>query len=148
MTGMDDLVTWLRAQLDEDERVARDASAGGRWRYSDGDSVGAWTLYDEHWAIAGLTTYDTESYNYAERMPAVRSPGYVNADANGAHIARWDPARVLAEVDAKRRILDWLILIEQHLRENDIYDMDIEPQLKALALPYADQPGYLEEWRP
>jgi len=116
----DDLVARLRhawdereRQLDEDERVAREASAGGSWSYPGSDSVAGWALYDEHWTIANLVTYEHETYDYAERMPGARHPRYVNADANGAHIARHDPARVLAEVErgrrdiaAKRRIVD------------------------------------------
>lgn len=73
------------------------------------------------------------------------------------HIARHDPARVLAEADAKRRI------IKVHFRRRS-YDWD-EPgvigfecaqccdrfpctTLRLLALPYADHPYYKPEWRP
>ncbi|MEU2724099.1 DUF6221 family protein [Streptomyces smyrnaeus] len=63
-----------------------------------------------------------------------------------AHIARHDPARVLDEVDAKRRILRW------HLDEEccSVCLDDVEgcPLFRALALPYASHPDYREEWRP
>jgi hypothetical protein len=91
---------------------AQEASGGGSWRYEDGESVGAWTLYDEHWNIATLTTYDTESYNYAERMPAARHPGYIDPDANGRHIASWHPAVALA-------IADWLDYAADNWGETD-----------------------------
>lgn len=156
----DDLIAWLRAQLDDDERVARAAAAGGRWSYSKGDSVGAWTLYDEHWSIASMTVYDTEAYNYSERMPAVRHPGYIDPDAIGGHMALHDPTRVLAEVDAKRRILDQVVdeatgldmQVDGEFRVGSRDDV-AEPYLgdvltRLLALPYADRPGYREEWRP
>ena len=103
---MSDLVEFVKARVDEEEEAARAASHGGRWRYEPGDSVGAWMLYDEHWSIASVTTYDTEGYDYSARMPAFRNPGYVDPDANGRHIARHDPARALREVEAKRRILE------------------------------------------
>ncbi len=95
----------VRERLDQDEAAALAASAGGRWGYSAGDSVGAWTLYDDHWNIATLTTYRHNGYDYATRMPAFRDPHYVDADANGAHIARHDPGRALADVAALRAVL-------------------------------------------
>ncbi|MDB5243970.1 MAG: hypothetical protein JWP57_4596 [Spirosoma sp.] len=49
------------------------------------------------------------------------------------HFARWAPARVLAECDAKRRA-----------REMQIAD-ELD---RILALPYADHPDYRSEWRP
>ena len=55
---------------------------------------------------------------------------------------------LLADVDAKRRILDEC---ESALRKsaprsnlNDLAWLVLRP----LALPYADRPGYREEWRP
>jgi hypothetical protein len=48
-----------------------------------------------------------------------------------------EPARVLAECDAKRRIIA--------LGEKDSDWSDV---LALLALPYADAPGWREEWRP
>jgi hypothetical protein len=61
-------------------------------------------------------------------------------DEYAEHIARWDPARVLAEVNAKRRILDEAVRLMS-------YDGEFQ-FLELLALPYADRPGYREEWRP
>jgi hypothetical protein len=53
-----------------------------------------------------------------------------------AHIVRWDPARVLAEVQAKRRILDEFSWEAGETRA-----------IMHLAQPYAGQPGWQEEWR-
>ena len=58
------------------------------------------------------------------------------------HIARHDPARVLAECAAKRLILR--IWFESEFCERDVMNDVID----ALALPYADHPDYREEWRP
>lgn len=78
----DDLVAFLKARLDEDEQAAK-AATSGRWMALDG---GVMALEDESWPV---TSTETE----CERDDRV-------------HIARWDPARVLAEVQAKRRIIE------------------------------------------
>ncbi|WP_346536961.1 DUF6221 family protein [Micromonospora sp. DPT] len=97
----DDLVTWLRAQLDIDEKWARDT--GG-------------PLYGE--------PHD------------VGTPGH--------------HARVLAEVDAKRRIIDKYELWsdEKFPDSNGGYASALADVLSMLALPYADRPGYRDEWKP
>lgn len=117
MTGVADLIAWLRSWLDVDERMALAAK----------DPDNAW------W------------------WDAPESPAE-------AHIARWHPDRVLAEVDAKRQVL------ELHADMDWAADPDggfssfahctgcgeVAPCTTArlLALPYADRPGYLPEWRP
>jgi hypothetical protein len=75
----EELVAFLRACLDEDEQVARTSAA------NDGPD----------WTDSGETVF------------ASMSGFYVCDAANGdrEHIARWDPARVLAEVDVKREML-------------------------------------------
>lgn len=148
------IVEFIKARLDEDETTARAASVGGAWRYDDGDSVGAWTLYDEQWAIASLTTYRHETYDYATQMPAFRHPRYVDADANGEHIARHDPARVLHEVEAKRAIVDLYERVERDSwgtednREPFIGEQYLRDVLLLLALPYSDHPDYDPTWSP
>lgn len=108
---MDDLVTWLRAQLDDDERVAQQMTAepGGFYIEAETPDVNIMTV--------------------------------------GAHVYRWTPKRVLDEVDAKRRILDRL-RDERGFYRDDIASGTAEPVIRMLALPYADRPGYLQEWRP
>ncbi|MDT9688182.1 DUF6221 family protein [Streptomyces sp. P9(2023)] len=76
-----------------------------------------WYLYDPEQAIAFVPVEDTQ------------------------HIARHTPARVLAEVDAKRRILNDLWGGPDH---EDMWAHHI----RLLALPYADHPDYRDEWRP
>jgi hypothetical protein len=56
------------------------------------------------------------------------------------HVSRWDPARVLAECEAKRRIVEWMGDKVWHV----LYSDDV---LCALALPYADRPDFDPEWR-
>jgi hypothetical protein len=77
---------------------------------------------------------------------------------DAVHIARWDPARVLAECEAKRRIveaadeatgLDMTVDSERLVGPRDLvadpYLGDV--MLRLLAMPYADHPDYAEEWR-
>ena len=67
---------------------------------------------------------------------------------------RFTPARVLAECDAKRRIVErcgWAAEDSQDWRKD--YDMYHAGEtawdtLRDLASVYADRPGYREEWRP
>jgi hypothetical protein len=152
-----DLITFIRARLDEDEGLANAAAkeqlynvggvlAKANWR-SDGDGYvstigrveGCW---DE-------TLWPSDRPGYVER----RMPGYV-AD----HIARHDPARVLREVEAKRRILD------EVLHEIDFLDHQVQMEfgtgpmpdyaeatvllVKLLAHPYSDHPDHRQEWAP
>lgn len=118
---MSDLVTWLRAQLDEDERVVRQllAEPGG--------------FYIE-----------------------AETPD-VNVMSIGAYTARWEPKRMLAEVEAKRRILDDYADADHLQRvgwENDepskfeyaAREEALEKVVKLLAQPYAGRPGWREEW--
>jgi hypothetical protein len=141
---MVDLVEWLREQLDKDERVARAACeyASAEWHADEG-------------ATTVLMWPPEPKVAEAERrrgLPVVSDQwrGAVVDSAGNAglvrHITRHDPARVLREIDAKRQVIEQAATIadmdEMHVafRGRDI--------LKALALPYADQPGYREEWRP
>jgi hypothetical protein len=120
---MDDLVTWLRAQLDEDERVAR-AASDWPWEATISSS-------GEQGDVQGVTSAFED---------------YCCSAEDAAHIARWDPARVLAEVDAKRQMLDWLA--ESELSDGTTWSFNGDELLKLLALPYADRSGFREEGRP
>lgn len=164
----DDLVQFLRARLDEDERAARDA--GGKpwaWEQHYGDMCNDPTCEYGELATDDTVLMDVHGYD-------VKAP-WQGAD----HIARHDPARVLAEVDAKRRIVgasaadcppgcqtehsfsgSCMLRPMGPAWENGerwVRDEDGSPVraphtplsvLRFLALPYADHPDYREEWRP
>lgn len=115
---MDDLVQWLREQLDEDERTARRAGDSFRQIGETGVIV----------ATEGDRAEECASANWA---------------GIAKHIVAHDPARVLREIDAKRQIVDRYAWLREH---GDTGNMAWV--LQVLALPYADQPGYREEWRP
>lgn len=128
----DDLVKFLLARLDDTARRAR-AAKPGPW-HADGGSVYASHPTDE------VAEY-TES---------------------AEHIAEHDPARVLAEVDAKRRIIDEHTVrvpvedspylgpaLVSELVYCPICRNDGEcPTLRLLALPYREHPDYRPEWAP
>ena len=57
------------------------------------------------------------------------------------HYSRHDPDRVLAECEAKRRIVSLLGALHVQMPAS------VEVGLSALALPYADHPEFDEAWR-
>lgn len=65
--------------------------------------------------------------------------------------SRWSPARLLADVAAKRAILDqWDSLADAPADTPgiDIVRKELGNAVLALTLPYRNQRGYREEWRP
>ena len=66
-----------------------------------------------------------------------------------AHLRRYHPARMRAEIEAKRRII---AIHGAGADPCDAHDGSFETipcdTLLLLALPYADDPDYREEWRP
>ena len=75
-------------------------------------------------------------------------------DPTDVHIARHDPARVLAECAAKRRIVEQITSTSAEIKSampggsgrlSSMYGL--ERTLHLLAQPYADHPDYREEWR-
>jgi len=109
------LTEFLLARFAEDEAVARKATH----QKVAGPSHGHWHADSWH-----LTNGQLEA-------------------ADRAHIARFDPERVLAECEAKRNLIT---LVES----DGTYSGDwMEGRALAhLAAPYADHPDYRPEWRP
>lgn len=119
----EDLIAFIQAQLDEDERTAR-------------------------CVFRSCIRAD------GSRVMSIDPPGFPDltvaevVDAPTAeHFARWSSKRVLAEIDAKRRILD----LHHPIDPCDAHDASFNAvpcdTVLALAQPYADLPGYREEWR-
>lgn len=119
----DDLVQWLGAQLDEDEAIAIRAAELGPWALGDSPD-------DDPKAV-----YQGE---YGSTLIECPRP------ADAAHVARHDPARVLRDIDAKRQLLDDLVRAAESVGSEWFGDR----ALHLLALPFADRPGYRDEWRP
>lgn len=130
---MTDLALWLTAQLDEDERIARGADP-------------------DPWKSESLGRHDQAAIKLAAPTSLIQFDGS-RAAANGAHVARHDPARVLREIDMKRS------LVAAHERrpmpKGDTADCAHCwgavwpcPTLRLLASVYDDRPGYQETWTP
>jgi Family of unknown function (DUF6221) len=131
---MDELVTWLREQVDADEWGAREAA--------DGDS-GRWFVGDR-WNVYRVEDEALHDEGYAEENRLVV---YGNIKAQSTHIVRHNPARTLAEVKAKRLLIHWIERYEDQRIDANNWAMDEgDVALRLLALPYADRPGYREEW--
>lgn len=149
---MVDLVRWLDEQLDEDERIAREATPGPWWH-----NPGKQWLNPEAFEKYDLRQGE-EFVGYGGPHPftgAVASTGPAS-DAQGmkdaTFIAAHDPARVLREIDAKRQLLARYEELRAASKEQGLIgDVTEEYQdflLRLLALPYADRPSYREGWAP
>ena len=98
---MSDLVEFLRARLDEDEATARAAT------------VGPWTVNDPEFAEA-IRSADGVDVVAGGRWGG-EAPVFASTE-DALHIARHDPARVLAETEAKRRLVDGIADAPQRAR--------------------------------
>jgi hypothetical protein len=135
-----ELTDFIKQRLDEDEAVARAAAV------KQGDP--SWVRHGPI-VLSDPRAFRIRSERDSRPIALVQDvsgdpgdPDYETAVLDGAdaadHIARHDPARVLAEIEAKRRIVD--------LTEHGCGD-DYQRVQRALALPYADHPDYDERWK-
>lgn len=159
------LTEFLLARIAEDEETAEWAAS----RHAREGTVADWsrdTYTNEVVMCAAIPGYGDSlqglglavTTEEAERMERPHGPvieeggGYV-AD----HIERWDPARVLAECEAKRGAIDaaW----DDHVRIEGEWGMcqsreqmdvkgDVPGVIQHLAAVYSDHPDYRDEWRP
>ncbi|MFC4516396.1 MULTISPECIES: DUF6221 family protein [Streptomyces] len=156
-----DLAAFLRDRLDEDERIAA-AVLGASW------------IRHEH--VAGVHADDaTPGRPYGTPVADCRRlpGGYEHGVDIAEHIVRHQPARVVAEIEAKREIVSRYV-VALHEREalrarmrgmlgegGDAFGQLLEhehvliraaealaPVVRLLSSPYADHPEYREEWRP
>ncbi|MFH8405547.1 DUF6221 family protein [Streptomyces sp. NPDC018019] len=134
-----DLVEFIRARLDDDEQVARAASDGpwAAWVGPPLQRLGA-LMHPVRTAGEGPSL-----------QPTIETALWMDS----RHIAEWDPARVLAEVEAKRGVLD---RYERALENRRAHPGDLASAgavlalhgvVKTLTLPYAGHPDYQERWR-
>jgi len=120
--AVSDLAAWLLECIAEDERVARIA---GR--------------YVMEW---GATEFEVGGGPY---RAVCESSDYGSDPLE--HIARHDPARVLAECASKRRLVELHAGVDP-CDGHDPITLASEPcdTLRLLALPYRDRPGWRDEW--
>jgi uncharacterized protein DUF6221 len=95
-----------------------------------------------------------------ERIIREAAGDYFYSDGHGAAVQRWferwnpeDPDGMLAEVKAKRQILDLLAATlatsSEYFTVESCDEIDAilaEAVLRKLAQPYAERPGWREEW--
>lgn len=126
------IVEFLEARIAEDEAVARRAGGPSHTPCL-------------HWE-AGETNGDG-----IRRIDGVPVAGH-SWPHEMDHIARHDPARVLAECAAKRRLLrahaKWCHNVHDTQYPNMDYDASYWWTLLVFASVYADHPDFQEEWRP
>lgn len=163
----DGLVEWLHAQLDEDERQARAAvipAHEGPGAYQPHPELATWR-YVPGGEVEYVSTPEMLSYEYAEPYRVTcdsEGLGPAVDESVGPHIARHDPARVLAQVAAYRAILE-LHQPKRYEHDSDGIEHNLEPHewdcehdleqwpcptVRHLTTVYADREGWREEWRP
>lgn len=140
------LVEFLTARLDELEAIARAAAAATT--HADGDGM--------HWrGSPDGDVYEGESSAYVATGPWGSDLG-----VTGLHIAANDPAHVLADIAAKRRIVERHSQVEtgtikDHGGEDEVTycghcgtDLDEGdcPDLLDLASIYSERPDYDPSW--
>lgn len=111
-----DLITFLRARLDEDERLAKECERLGVAEPGGALYEYVQTPFNEHAAARELADH-------------------------------FGPARVLAEVAAKRGIIDRYEHYRAHVAEYASV-ATYAHVLRVLAQPFAGHPDYREEWKP
>lgn len=134
-----DLIAFITTRLDEDERTARAVTGSGSWSaYLEGG--------DDGWAI--------------ETVPGGDPAAIIGDKAMTDHIARHDPARVLRELEAKRRVLrlytNALSALEHRSgfasQRNVIQDETcveiLGEALRAIATAWVTHPDHRQEWLP
>ena len=112
------LSEFMLARITEDEAVALSARGPGD---------GEWASWNRSWDTSPMRDLAADGVRVAT-LP-------ITIDE---HICRHDPARVLAECEAKRQILA--------LSEHGCGD-DYQRVQHALALPYAEHPDFRREWK-
>ena len=143
-----DLAAWLLEQITEDETAARAAHS----------------YLVEH--AAAFYSEDDPPYGWQRSWEGFGRSGWTEPSGQpiSSHIARWNPAHVLAECDAKRRILARhapKVGTEYGPFEGELIcgcsggtdEFHAVPwpcaDVRDIASVYADRPGYEEEaWRP
>jgi hypothetical protein len=131
-----ELVDFLRARLDEEEQLRAEAR-----KWSDRD----WTVYT---GSDGRTTVMSDDTDVIAWIELDGEPGKRIAE----QIAHYDPARVRADIEAKRHIL------AEYEQAADFYTRNVSAPageahglrtaLRYLALPYRDHADYRDEWAP
>lgn len=141
---------WQWVETRHDEEIVPDPSASEMLETPDGWSSGQALRSVEHFpsSVGALPQFAIST------VEEVRS-------AVAGHIIRHDPARVLREVEAKRRILERHRVLVEYDREADAKPHELKAEkwratstrtqllyvLEALASAWSDHPDFKPEWR-
>ena len=134
------LADFLLARIAEDEKAARDCAKV---------YPGEWDLYDR--GHSAKVQADGPTFRIVaefEDQDEAMAQGLVWLGDALTHIQRNSPARVLAECEAKRQLIEGF---QRHVRDYRHGYTSAQPPswvLRRLVLPYVDHPDYREEWRP
>ena len=135
---MDDLVQWLREQLDEDERDAKERR--GIFPSPGVNDDGSVCLHVRPGGNMAITWYRHPAEGWDD-MAKLRNW----ADTEHG----WTQERVLREIDAKRELLRQYEHLKHEVMPDDLTGVwAFEAVLRVHTVVYADRPGYREEWRP
>ena len=147
---MEDLITWLCGVLDDDETAAK-AATPGPW----GAQPGGQGTFDNEWEVV------SDAHEHPHPGHYVVYTGYEGGGAtteqNALHIARHDPEQVLADIAAKRAILDlhdqsgvrWVGFPRADRQESYcVHDQQAAPchTVRLLASGYRHRPGWRDSW--
>lgn len=124
------VIAFLEARLDGEMEGVRQlikAEVPTRWSVSRGD------VFGEHGAFVQRRIVEIDSVNL----------GPVGEQLAGEHIAKFDPWRMLAEIEAKRK------LIQQCRDAADYYGTsDMLGPIWVLAAIYKEHADYQDAWKP
>jgi hypothetical protein len=137
-----DIVAFLTRCLDEDQQRAEACAVPGGWQIRESDTQSS---AEGEWTIFGVTAEGT----IAEIVGDGWEGGGVWQQPDAEFIAANSPARVLADIAAKRQLLK--VHAGDHVCagwEGESYFDDGDGCLTArlMAAPYADRPGYNPAW--
>lgn len=140
---LDALVAFMRARLSEDEKAAH-VAGGGSWRWGHGYGK---MCNDPECSYGELFADEPAGHRLLMDVH-----GYDVHDSFGGaeHIARHDPARVLRDVEAKRRIVQRCEYAWSRVPDEDWAAIATFLLLDVLDLAsvYHDHPEFQEGWKP
>jgi hypothetical protein len=129
----DALVQFLRARLDEDEQAAAASSDG------------PWTAWRGKALLHGLGQLEHAVVLPGEGVgsrASIVTASWMDAE----HIARHHPARILAEVTAKRCVISLYELAVEHGQTARVEAYG--DALRLFTLSYVPHPDFQQEWAP
>lgn len=146
------LADWLLAQLAADEQVAR-LMADATWPES------VHVTADTEAVVNGSVSVAPGTSKRYKRIwdNSIVDDGWVVHESAVEVWSKDVAARVLADIDAKRRIVERAQFVDNHgpaVDHDRAMDMTtgasaaLRDVLKLLALPYAGRDGYQKRWRP